>query len=95
VPLRPHPSVARPFGLSLALILIALLSPRELWAKKPAPICTPRIPCSDSRGCPDLTNEPGVLSHPSVDVHTFAADDCAVVDRTGNTSSKTNRTPSD
>jgi hypothetical protein len=69
-----------PVGVSLALLVIALLSPRALWAKKPVPICTPLIPCSDSRGCPDLTIDPGVLSHPSVDVHTFAADDCAVVE---------------
>ena len=75
----------RPFAfrcilLSLAVVAIVLFGPHEGWAKKPAPICTPEVPCSDSRGCPDLTIDSGVLRSAQIDIHTFAATDCAVVE---------------
>lgn len=67
-------------GSILAFAATALLVPQTLLAKKPAPVCTPQIPCSDPRGCPDLTIDPGVLTSANFDVHTFAPTDCAVVE---------------
>ena len=64
----------------LAVVAAVLLAPQGLQAKKAVPICTPQIPCSDPRGCPDLTIDPGLLRSAFYDVHTFAANDCAVVE---------------
>src|SRR5262245_30286798 len=72
--------VFRRILLSLIGIAIALSAPHEGWAKKPAPICTPLVPCVDPRGCPDLTIDPGILQSAQIDFHTFAATDCAVVE---------------
>jgi lysyl oxidase len=74
-------SVAAPFmGLMLAVIAALLIAPHELLAKKPVPLCTPQVPCTDPRGCPDLTIDPGLLDSAFLDVHTFAPEDCAVVE---------------
>ncbi len=67
-------------GLCLAIVAITLFAPPALLATKPAPICTPQVPCTDPRGCPDLTIDPGILASAFIDIHTFAATDCAVVD---------------
>jgi hypothetical protein len=83
---HPTPLSARPFAaqlvrLGLALAAIILSDPQDIWAKKEPPVCTPLVPCTDPRGCPDLTIDPGILlASPSIDIHTFAADDCAVVE---------------
>jgi hypothetical protein len=80
------PSPARPFVVSLtwlvlALVAIILSTPSDVWAKRTAPVCTPLVPCTDPRGCPDLTIDPGILlASPVIDIHTFAASDCAVVE---------------
>jgi hypothetical protein len=83
LPRRSHP--ARTLGpgwvrLGLALAAVLTVAP-EAWGKKPAPICAPLVPCSDPRGCPDLSIDQGVLQGLiSIDMHTFAATDCAVVE---------------
>jgi lysyl oxidase len=66
--------------LLMAIIAAVLFAPSGAFAKRPPPICTPLVPCTDPRGCPDLTIDPGVLQSVSIDVHTFAATDCAVVE---------------
>lgn len=66
--------------LSLAVVAAVLVAPPVLLAKKRVPICTPQVPCADSRGCPDLTIDPGILQSVFIDIHTFAATDCAVAE---------------
>ena len=79
------PPLARPVrlrsnGLVAAIIAAALLAPNAAFAKKTPPICTPQVPCADPRGCPDLDLDPGILRGLIMDIHTFAATDCAVVE---------------
>ncbi len=74
------PLAIRSVGLSLAIAVIMIFGSQDLWARKPVPICTPQVPCTDPRGCPDLTIDPGVLRSAQIDIHTFAATDCAVVE---------------
>jgi lysyl oxidase len=72
--------VVRFSGLSLLCLAAMSATPHVVWATKPVPICTPQIPCADPRGCPDLTIDPGILQSAFIDIHTFAATDCSVVD---------------
>ena len=72
--------VRRAFWLLSGSVVALLLAGGEALAKKEPPICTPQVPCSDPRGCPDLVLDPGIISRPALDVHTFAPTDCAVVE---------------
>lgn len=79
----PRARLRQPVRSSLvpALLLAAALvaAPESLLAARPEPpLCTPQVFCSDPRGCPDFAVDPGVLTNVFYDVHTFAADDCAV-----------------
>lgn len=65
--------------LSLTVVAV-LVAPGVILAKKPAPLCTPQVPCTDPRGCPDLTIDPDILQSVFIDNHTFATTDCAVVE---------------
>src|SRR5262245_50995347 len=64
----------------LAVIAVALISPRRLLADKPESICRPQVPCSDPRGCPDMSIDPGIMQSVMIDIHTFLPTDCAVVE---------------
>ncbi|HKB08575.1 MAG TPA: lysyl oxidase family protein [Candidatus Polarisedimenticolia bacterium] len=77
---RHAPRHARSVIPILMILSALLLAPRELEAKKPPPVCTPQVPCTDPRGCPNLVIDPGVLTNVYFDVHTFAPTDCAVVE---------------
>jgi hypothetical protein len=74
----------RPFlryaGFLSVLVAVALLAPRAVLARKPAPVCTPLVPCTDPRGCPNLVLDPGIITTVYYDIHTFAPADCAVVE---------------
>jgi len=75
-----RPVCLRSAGLVAVIIAATLLAPNAAFAKKTVPICTPQVPCSDPRGCPDLDLDPGILRGLIIDIHTFAATDCAVVE---------------
>jgi len=69
--------------LAVAIGFMVLLAPDPALAAKPVPLCTPVVPCADSRGCPDLVIDPGILAdvtQSKIVTRTFAADDCAVVE---------------
>jgi hypothetical protein len=78
-PSNPH-HVSRAIWLLSVTAVATLLAGGEALAKKEPPICTPQIPCADPRGCPDLVIDPGIITRPAHDVHTFAPTDCAVVE---------------
>lgn len=66
-------------ALSLCAALLVSAAP-ALLAQEP-PVCTPQVPCTDPRGCPDFTIDPGVLdSVTQVDRHVFLPTDCAVLE---------------
>lgn len=84
--MQATPRPTRPIFLSslvTGLMIVALSGDAPpAFADKPAPPpCTPQVPCADARGCPDLAIDPGILAHsPTIDFHTFAPTDCAVVE---------------
>src|SRR5438093_2639197 len=72
--------------LRVCLLLLpaaALIGPDVAAAKKPPPLCQPMVPCADSRGCPDMVIDRGVLADllvHSIEFRTFASDDCVVLE---------------
>src|SRR2546422_2789327 len=82
-----HTSLTRGWMLLRVCLLLlpaaALIGPDVAAAKKPPPLCQPMVPCADSRGCPDMVIDRGVLADllvHSIEFRTFASDDCVVLE---------------
>jgi hypothetical protein len=82
--LRNHPSAVRPVSRVAAFLFVLGLAalPGGVVTAQDS-VCEPVVPCADSRGCPDLLIDPGVLgdlSHFNLETRTFAPDDCVVLE---------------
>src|SRR6185503_774046 len=65
---------------TILLFAIALLGSGRLGAAPGPSECGPQLGCSDPRGCPNLRVDPRSLDTTFIQVLTFFANDCAVIE---------------